>query len=56
MIWTVLIAKRNIMNITKKIEKKNVMRRTYKGTFYSGLKFDYILITWYYFDDLERKF
>ena len=35
----------------KKIEK-NVMKRIYKGTFYSGLKFDYILIIWYYFDDL----
>ena len=23
---------------------KNVMKRIYKGTFYSGLKFDYILI------------
>ena len=45
MLWTVLIAKRNIMIFTKKkIEKKNVMERIYKGTFYSGLKFDYILI------------
>ena len=53
MLWIVLIAKRNIMNITKKkIEKKNVMKRIYVGTFYSGLKFDYILIIWYYFDDL----
>ena len=51
MLWTVLIAKRNIMNITKK-SKKNVMKRIYKGTFYSGLKFDFILIVWYYFDDL----
>ena len=36
----------------KKIEKKNVMKRIYKGTFYFGLKFDYILIIWYYFDDM----
>ena len=35
-----------------KISKKNVMKRIYKGTFYSGLKFDYILIIWCYFDDL----
>ena len=52
MLWTVLIAKRNIMIITKKNRKKNVMKRIYKGTFYSGLKFDYILIIWYYFDNL----
>ena len=55
MLWIVLIAKMNIMNITQKIEK-NVMERIYQGTFYSGLKFDYILIIWYYFDDLERLF
>ena len=36
----------------KKSKKKNVMKRIYKGTFYSGLKFDYILIIWYCFDDL----
>ena len=36
----------------KKSKKKNVMKRIYKGTFYSCLKFDYILIIWYYFDDL----
>ena len=35
----------------KKIEK-NVMKRIYKGTFYFGLKFDYILKIWYCFDDL----
>ena len=35
-----------------KKSKKNVMKKIYKGTFYSGLKFDYILIIWYYFDDL----
>ena len=35
-----------------KKSKKNVMKRIYNGTFYSGLKFDYILIIWYYFDDL----
>ena len=39
------------MIITKKIEK-NVIKRIYKGTFYFGLKFDYSLIIWYYFDDL----
>ena len=32
--------------------KKNIMKRIYKGTFYSGLKSDYILIIRYYFDDL----
>ena len=36
----------------KEKSKKNVMKRIYKSTFYSGLKFDYILILWYYFDDL----
>ena len=35
----------------RKIEK-NVMKNIYKDTFYSGLKFDYILIIWYYFDGL----
>ena len=44
------------MIITLKKKKKNVMKRIYKGTFYSGLKFDYILIIWYYFDDLQRSF
>ena len=43
MLWTVLIAKNNIMNVTKK-SKKNVMKRIYKGTFYSGLKFDYMVL------------
>ena len=52
MLWTVLIAKRNIMNITKKRSKKNVMKRIYKGIFYSGSKFYYISIIWYYADDL----
>ena len=44
------------MTTTKKNRKKNVMKRIYKGTFYSGLKFHHILIIWYYFDDLYRSF
>ena len=36
----------------KKSKKKYYEKNIYKGTFYSGLIFDYILIIWYYFDDL----